>query len=532
MVAGASGGAGAEIGARLFGDNLITRLLGGLAGGTVGAVGANMAAGVNPRVRRLAQEAGEGLTEAQLQKAQTFMQKSAAEGVKIDLAQALEATGTPASNLATVRDILANSKSGNRVQETLREQPRQLKEMADLTVLGLPGDVRPPTTAANNVAEAATGVVNNAKAARTAAVRPLYAKAGDLPVDVRKAFADAITEVQTQPGATEGTVRAAAAALEKLKSAPSTQAPMLHALDYDSLISDLAGPFKGTPLSPADPKTSGQVKALASKLNEILKNSSPELAQAESIYAQRSRDIVDPLKQGPVGQLATRAGYKPDTQASVAKLEAMFSAGSDPVSRGRSDIMTLASNLNKVDKAAFPDAAKTFISGRLSTAFEPELAGATPTSSQAAQKVWDGLFSTERKWQGMRDMAAGIADSHGLPRADVVKGLENLAQITKAVKARPATVGGLQSKEVMELAGGNYASNAARVFGFLPFERVARKVEDAALAKTFGRFDELLTSPEGAKLLAKLGRKAPLSDESLVMLSGFSGAVPQLGSPK
>lgn len=525
-VAGGSAGAGGEIAARLFGDNPMTRILGALGGGGVGGAVANFAGGVRPQLRNLANQALEGIDPAQLKAAEAFAAKSAAEGVKIDLAQALEAVGTPPSNLTRIRDILANNQSGDKVQATLRRQPVDLKNLVDETVFKLPGDVRQPGDAANSVAEAATGAVNSAKAARSAAVRPLYAAAGDLSKNVNRDFFDAVVDAQTKPGATEGTVAALQKVLNKLQSAPSTQTSMTHALDYDSLISDLTGPFKGTPLSPADPKTAGQIKAIAGQLNQILQKASPELAQAESTFRNISRSTIDPLKQGPVGQLATKAGYKPDTQASVARLSTLFANGVDPTATGTSEILTLARKLKAENPAAFPDAVKTHLSKVMGDAFESSQGGMPGASEDAAERLWTNVFSKPRQMKGVQEMAAGIATSYGLPQADVVRGLNNLAQITKAVKSRPDSIGGLQSSEVTQLGGANSLSNLLRVFGIAPFATPARKLEAMQLARTFGKFDELLTSPEGAKTLAEIGKRRPMSPENWVLLSGFGQALP------
>jgi len=517
------GGAGAEVASNLLGDNYASRLLGGL----VGAFGANWGAGkvaaMRPQSQALAREALEGISDQQLSAAQKFQADAAKRGVTLDLAQALEGIGVPASNLTTIRNVLANKKQGENVQQTLRNQPGELELLAKSQVDQLPGTNYGEAQAANNLAETATARVNQVKADRSAAVRPLYQQAGNLSPAVRKAVADEISNALTQPGVTEAAATSMKQALSKLKASPGTGAPTTHALDYDTLIGDLIGPYKGTPMSPADPKTLGQLQALGGKLNGILKQSSPELVQAEARYAQLSRDVVDPLKQGPVGQLATPRGYKPDTQASIAKMQQLFANGVDPQSTN-SPILTAAKELSKVDKAAFADAAKAYYSSKVAQAFEPTAGNTVATNADAAERLYSTLFKDQKQWQGMRDTAAGIADTYGLSRADVVRGLENFMQIVKAARSRPQTTGGLSFDDTVQMAGKSQLANSARVFGFLPFERLARGIEDAAMGKTFSEFDRLLTSPEGAATLAKLGRVPVISPQARALIAGFSGS--------
>lgn len=686
-IAGASGGIGGELAARLGGDNALTRVAGALGGAVVGGGLANFLGGVRPQLRKLAEEAYRGLDDAVLKKAEVLQAKALQEGVQLDLAQALDAVGAPSSNVTTIRNILANSKSGVKTQEVLHGQPVQLKNLADQTVLELPGTVRQPGDTANTVAEAATKVIQNAKSARSALWKKTF---DDSLAMLKKTAGMKVSEAKQTLTGTEQTLAQARARLQQLhgelaisqrddaaavaaQNAKVEEAQALVAkmqaftlprgktvgnrgalLDQpargESIVHDQITREVGAGQIPIPPKVeaasslptaqaqqavtaqTGVVKQVQSsadraaaelaaaqkgmtaisaipqnthdravgllqrraaeypntpravamnrlakamtddnglpitdplKLNEILKSEahklkSPDLATqgvdaatvgwisdqiqnvrktlgkgmepfraANATYGPFTETVIDPLKQGPVGQLAGRRGALPDVQASVTKLASLFNRGVDPRASGTSEILTLARELKKTNPDAFPDAAKTHLSRVLGDSFEATHGGVPGTSEQAAARLWTNLFSTPAKVHGMQEMAAGIATSYGLPKPEVVRGLNNLAVIVRALKVRPEQVGGLQAKEVAELAGGNRTSNLARVFGFLPFERAARKIEDAQLARTFGRFDEILTSPKGAKMLIELGKQKPLSPESAAILAGFAGNIPE-----
>lgn len=508
-----------------------------------------------------------------LKAAQDMQTRAASSGVKMDLAQALEAVGAPATNLATLRNVLANSRHGTETQQVLRGQPRDLEMLADVTVAKLPGPQWGQGQAANAVQEAATGVMNQAKKARSGEVSALYAKAGQLPEGARQQLLDSIDNLMDKPGTTDAFNKAAqelrakiagtagtaeeaavATALEKLAAAPrgkakalaaqevkaateaarAVQAKPLMASDVDVAISDATGPFKGTPLSPVDPRSAGQVKNLAGTVNRQLQELSPEIKAAEAKFAQLSQDVVDPLKQSVVGRLATPRGYRPDIEASSAKLDTIFSKGSDAqVAEAARDIPKMFNELRKVDPDAAPAAAKAFLRSRLDKAFGSLPGDVIPgavTSPDAAKALRDSLFASRAQEQGMRDIAVGIARSYGLNEDQVVRGLNHFMQITKGMANRPDKVGGLNWGDVAKAGGKSTLADVARVYGFMPFERVARKIEDATLAKTFQQFDRILTTPEGADLLLQLSRTPNMSDKAALALAQF-GAITATAAP-
>ena len=572
-IIGLGAGLGGEAGGQLTGDNILGRVAGALAGGGAAGIGAGLATRLRPQSADLAREALEGIDRDMLKAAVEMQARAKTTGVNMDLAQALEAVGAPASNLTTLRNVLANSRHGTVTQAMLRQQPRELEMAADTAVAKLPGPQWGQGPSANAVQEAATKVMNSAKQSRSGQVNALYAQAGELPEGGREALLKSIDNLMDKPGNTETFTKAAeslrarlsasatsaeeaavTSALEKLANAPrgkakalaaqevkaatevarAAQAKPLNALDVDAAISDTVGQFKGTPLTPADPRSAGQVKNLGKTVSQELQTLSPELEAAGRAYSQISQEVVDPLKQSVVGRLATSRGYRPDIEASSAKLESIFSRGSDAqVAEGARDIPKMFNELRKVDKDAAPAAAKAFIRSRMDKAF-----GSTPgevipgaiSSPDAAKALKDSLFASRAQEQGMKDIAVGIARSYDLPEHEVVRGLSHFMQVTKGLASRPDKVGGLNWGDVAKAGGKSSLADVARVYGFMPFERVARKIEDAALAKTFQQFDQILTTREGADLLLQLSRTPNMSDKAALLIAQF-GATTAAAAP-
>lgn len=597
---GMSSGIGGEVGERVGGAP--GQLIGSLAGGIAGGAGTSRALSAAPTVQALVREATAGLPEGALAKAQAFQKEAGAQGVKLDLVQALEGVGVPATNLATIRNVLANSKHGKQVQELLTGQPAQLEVAADLAVGRMPGRVQDADVVANNLTEAATKRIQGEKDNRaklwsdtladtkernTLASRQKLQRAR---VEQADALANQAFENQRMTAkvnaaisgkGSEAGVRAQAVpttlanarartALEATDTARGELAavkrvPAATVLDVADMLKRIADNHPNT----------GQGRAVEAlrrnlfqdgepitdpiKLNDILKSESnklksPDLAstgvsageskwiglqiqrvrdelgrtfepirEANKAYSAFTKDVIDPLKQGPVGTLAGRRGYSADQQNPTSRMTSLFERGVDPQA-GSSRIIDAGRELNKVDPSAFANAVKTYYSGKVSQAFEPTLkagqeSGANP---DAAARLWSTMFGDRKQFQGMKDAVTVTAEGAGVDPAAAVKGLESFGQLVKAAKARPGTLGGLSNRELAETAGSSKLAFGLRMAGFLPFSRTAEKIEGWTLGKTMRQFDSILSTPEGAKLLADLSKVPVMSDKAAVILGTFA----------
>lgn len=559
---GGVSGLGSEVGAQLSGDEdaLLPRLLGGLAGGGLGSL-ASGRLGPSPRVQELARESLDGITPKQIDEARSFMQAAGMDGVRLDAAQALEGVGASPAGLRVLRDTLANVKEGDQTLKLLRGQPAAIQERGATWLATNPGNVYAPEQAANNLSEAATGVIKAAKQARSAEVRGMYDKAGQLTPDTSRQMSQFLDDFINKPGVSDTTKRAVRKLQAKLVDAPqgptvaqlqaklaqatkpSEKAALrlqiqqaanakptfktLHAKDADTMISEFLGPFRGTPISPVNPTVRGETKAIGKGLNQLLQDASPELKAAETRFGQISRDVVDPLKQGQIGGLATKAGYRADTQASMTKMQTLFSAGRDPAT-GHSPLLETARKLNKQDPMAFRDAAKTYYSGKISAAFDADIGGAKPTNKDAAERIYRDLFANQPQYTGMKDAVTAAAESAGVKPAEALRGLDNFAKIVKAARSQPDQLGGMTKQQIIEMAEKHHGANFVRIFGFLPFERMARNLESATMTKTLREMDKLITTPEGLKILAELSRHPVMSRQALALAATAGGVLSQV----
>lgn len=210
-------------------------------------------------------------------------------------------------------------------------------------------------------------------------------------------------------------------------------------------------------------------------------------------------------------------------------MNTLFSAGRDPAAK-HSPLLETARTLNKQDPTAFADAAKTYYSGKISEAFDAGIGVAgRATNKDAGQRVYNSLFADSKQYTGMRDVVTATAESAGRKPAEALRGLENFAKIVRATRSQPDNIGGMTREQIMDMAQKHYGANAIRVFGFLPFERMARNMESATMSKTFREMDKLITTPEGVDILIAMSKTPVMDKRTLALAATAGGMLQQVG---
>ena len=192
--AGLSGGVGAEVAAKVFGDNPLTRILGSLLGSGVHG----FATQEFTNRGTLAREMLDDVKPEELSAAMLKQRQAAKEGIPIDLSQAMDSP----SNIDVYRNTLANTAQGKNVAKILRDQPAQVNVAAEDFMHRLPGNLVTKHQSANAFQDNATDIIGNAYKQNTQNWRNTYENAAktlgtDIPEDpLKQAYDQIITEAK------------------------------------------------------------------------------------------------------------------------------------------------------------------------------------------------------------------------------------------------------------------------------------------------------------------------------------------------
>lgn len=517
-IIGASSGAGSEAAAAAFGDNAVTRVLGGVAGGLTG--GLVTAAKTNRST--LAREALADVRPEDLAVAVERMKAARDAGIPINLSQAMPR----ASNIDAYVEALANSKHGRNVTEQLRKQPQQIAFGVEEQMANLPGQIRMPQVLANNAQEAATAAIDAAKRARTNAWQ--------------KAYDDGLLQSR-QLTVPETAVAAAYQKLTDLaNSVPNTSKSKLlmdlrdrlvtpegfitEPLQLNEILKDAAGRLKPVNLATSglDAGTAKWVGKQISALRDDFGNAFEPIQKANAAY-QAATPAVDALKKSVVGRIAGRTGAQDAIEAPQARLFSVFEKGTVPGATS-SEILTLEKAFRQAGQPeVFQDAAKSWIAGKVSTALKSTDNRMPENIGERLRVAFGDPRQLDQTSKGFEDILAGLARSQGVPEAPYVKGFKHFMEIVSDAARRPGSVRGVTPGEVKEMASEGVFRRLGQVSVMTPIRQPALKWASFLEADALSTMDKLLTTPEGVATLVKLGKQPPYSHAAVTTMATFLG---------
>lgn len=543
LVGGASG-LGSEASANLFDDSILTRLLGGLAGGGLGSLAT---AKVTTRAE-LVREATRGATEADMRVAQELMRRGQEQGVTLNLSQAMPR----ASNLDEMVNALAQSRNGVEVARTLRNQPRDVALAVDREVSALPGTARQPQLAANNVQEAADSAIREAIGKAGQAWQKAAPQGSSVPPEAVMALDKQLAAIASKYPNTTGAELvgearralinpnraqgAPAAAILGPDGQPLTQAIpqtkyLTDAMQLRSALEDSLSTFGSRKLNTPglDATNLRRAQEVREAFRNVIDQYAPKLSQANAAYSQVMGDVVAPMKQSVVGRVAGRLGYDTEREAVQGRVFGVLEKGTTP-GASTSEILTLEKAMRGQPNgpAAFQDAVKTWMANKVAESAGQQGGRAAEATAANLEKVFMG---NDVKAQGFKDMLVALARSQGLKDDALLNGMQNIMKITSAAARRPGAVQGVTAQGLEEASRSRIFGGVGNFSAVQPIRQPFKAIDDALNADAYGFMDKLLTTPEGVDTLIKLGRQPVMSKAASDTLATFSATVPTAQNP-
>ena len=531
---GAAGGLGAEAAAAATSQNPLARIAGALLGS--GLAGAATAAKTTRA--DLARETLRDAKDTDLDHAVATMrgQRQAfadrgLENAGLNLSQAMPES----SNVDAMVEKLANSRHGVQTTAQLRAQPKQTSALVEGELLQLPGTQRPWQDLANRAQEAATKLIGGEKAEAGDRWGSTYTRESlgaprQVPPDVVEAAAAKLLMNADEAGfrTTKAMgLRQLASRLYDPQGNPITDGQTLN-----EILKDAAGRAKPVSIGTRglDASASKYLQAQISETRDAFGAAFEPFKKANAAFRGYTESVVEPLKKSVVGDIAGRAGAQPDRQAVVGHLTKVFEQGTVPGS-ARSEILTLQKQLQRTDPEAYTDAAKTWLSGKITQAAAPvDNRFPEDFAKKLVQSFGSETATVTEKSKGLQDVLVGMARAEKLPD-DTFLGLPKLMQYIAASSRRPSGFSGASAMDFDRIAGSTTANTLARGSVFNPFRPALVMLDNLLRGDAYQFVDRLITTPEGVEVLRTLAKSQPHSRKAQTALASFAATL-ATGTPK
>ena len=476
----------------------VARVAGALAGG----FGGGLATAPFKNSKALTQEAFAGLTPDELDKAKILMMQASKAGVPVNLDQALGRD----SNISNMIKTLVSRKEGQPIVDQLRDQPAQVKTLADRLTQILPGTVKERAAIANETQGAATDVMQKIRKQRTDAVRPFYQASGEVPADVAQTLYSKVKQAAADaPDTNKGDLlEDIATVVQKAMKRQEQPASTILGADGKPLQASAAGPLNMEQLNDSlrtfttglknvttnskagDKEAVGAALSMVKSIRDTLGEASPNFKAGNDLYSKMSAELVDPMKKGVIGRVAGATGAVADKEA-MDKFLPILARGRDPKAN-TSEIVKFAQE-TKDTPAIFQNAVKTNFSNAVADA-EGQVNGQLAPSLPAALERT--LLGDASKRQGLKDQLEQLAIHQGLPKNAIYPGFLASLKVLSAAAKRPSGIGP-DAKTLDEIAGQSTVAPAMHMLTMNPGRPAAQGLTNWLTADAYRKLAENLT---------------------------------------
>ncbi len=262
-------------------------------------------------------------------------------------------------------------------------------------------------------------------------------------------------------------------------------------------------------LNPTDEQktAAGVLKGHVKSLDSLIQDVSPAIKQGREIYAQISKEMVDPLFKGPIGKLAGK-GADAQMEASYPRMISELNGKTANPAR----IAEIADKLKTVDKEAFPNMTRVYLEEQINTAMKDLQGRRNPSAGANFRNAIEG---TPRDRENLQTMIEKTAEAQGQNPKKVYAGFRNLLDVLDATGRVPGMGSQTQSRmENAAMARSNPVSGAIEAVSSTPTKRISKWLDDMMYKKTYSKLADVFTSQESVKEMQKLANLKPTSTEA------------------
>jgi hypothetical protein len=432
----------------------------------------------------------EGINESDLAKAQALMDDAAKMGTPITGAEAI-AKVTGKNTLQDIQRVVESSREGGAATQGMMNA----RPDANRAAFNAAGD-RIATPAANpsqtpvKLQEAASASIRTARQAGNAAAKPAYdaAKQFNIPSTFESLAKDPVI----------------AKALKAVKDDPMWGVS-------DEVVGsvrwlDAAKRWMDDQLVGARPAEARILDEANKRLKTVVDAAVPEYGQARAIVAQNRQQVVRPLENSPVGDIARTGGPDGGPRPSAESMMAQQSQILMPQSPRALNPQTIRTAITEISKQD-PDAARTWTRQNLEAIFNESTQNNVGGANQ-----WGGAkFAAQLAGNpSQKENLKALVEATGGKRAWA--GFERMLDVMEAQGKRlPAgsnTARDLRTAENLSAAGiGGAPAAATNVLGVGNI--IYNWYQNFRFGKNTEEMANILTDPKSVEMMKELARHAP-----------------------
>lgn len=448
-----------------------------------------------------------GITPQHLDHAQALMDDAARRGIRLTGAEAI-AQATGKNTLQDVQRVVeGSSKGGPIMQSVMNERPGAVRSAFESEASNIAPVASEPARTPVRMQQAAETALKQARQQGNTAAKPFY--------DAARA--------QTLPPA-----QAAAAAADpalQMAIGKVTKDPLNHAYGQppDSVAAiDAAKKYLDDVGSSArlagENARATNAEGAATRARSVGDAASPEYAQARAIVAQNRQNVVNPMEQSPVGDIAQSRGALKDAPA-----ESAMRAQSEilmPQSPRALDPPTIHRTIATI-KAQDPAAARDFVSQNMRGIFDEAAQNLSAGANQwGGAKFASQIAGNPRQRDNLQALIEASATTPAAGR-QTWNGFNRLLDVLEATGKRQApgspTAQNLQMKGDLS-AGGAGTLPAAVASPNKALSLIGNWYDNFRFGKNTEEMARILTDPKSVDLMRLLAKEAPDSAKATALV--------------